>query len=47
MKTEITMKKAEPVKWTNLDLSDSSCGNPQEMNQNISVGVDALDLSDL
>jgi len=51
MKIEIKMKKAEPVKWSSLDIpqgkGDRIINAENEGEESKNVGVDALDLSDL
>ena len=51
MKIEIKLKKAEPVHWSNLNISNEALkslveNNVEEQNHK-SVGVDPVDLSDL
>lgn len=51
MKVEVKLKKAEPVHWTNLNISEESLKRNIQAEKNEeehkNVGVDPVDLSDL
>lgn len=47
MKLEIKLKKAEPVSWKNLALRKDEEKKMEPPKNEYSVGVDAVDLTDL